>query len=374
MSGYPWGGSEELWYKIANEALKDNYSVGLLLKNWGDEMPNQVSELKSKGILINYLEIYNKTSLLNKLYNLVKYKLFKIQQVNKNIELLNKYNPDVIIVNFGGAYDISGYQWLADYLLKNVKRYFIIQQYNTEYSNLPFKHVPMVRSFFEKAHKTYFVSMRGLETTKRNLVSHLHNAKVVSNPLKIDEPKYLKYPNITKINFACVARLQCNIKCQDMLLEAFSKPEWENRSWHLNFYGKGDDLQFLKELTQFYNLNHKVTFHNHVNDIDEIWANNHIMILPSIAEGTPLSLIEAMFLGRIAIVTDVGGNTELIDDDINGYIIRGSSVSAISEAINRAWNNKGKWEDMGKQALQKAQATLNINSSTDILKDIKECM
>ena len=44
-------------------------------------------------------------------------------------------------------------------------------------------------------------------------------------------------------------------------------------------------------------------------------VRNHLLVLPSRAEGTPIALVEAMICARPAVVTDVGGNVEWLEDD-----------------------------------------------------------
>ena len=61
-----------------------------------------------------------------------------------------------------------------------------------------------------------------------------------------------------------------------------------------------------------------VHFRGHVNDIRAIWEQNHLLVLPSRYEGLPLALVEAMWCGRPAVVTDVGGNAELCVGKRNG--------------------------------------------------------
>ena len=53
-----------------------------------------------------------------------------------------------------------------------------------------------------------------------------------------------------------------------------------------------------------------------------IWAEHHALVLPSRFEGMPLVVVEAMLCGRPCIVTDVGGNAELIRDGINGFLAK----------------------------------------------------
>ncbi|WP_167332671.1 glycosyltransferase [Rhizobium freirei] len=61
------------------------------------------------------------------------------------------------------------------------------------------------------------------------------------------------------------------------------------------------------------------------------WAD--VIIMPSRFEGLPLTVIEAMMLGAVPIVTDVGALAELISDGENGYLIQGMDV--VSQMIDR---------------------------------------
>ena len=88
----------------------------------------------------------------------------------------------------------------------------------------------------------------------------------------------------------------------------------------------------------------------HVENIDQVWAAHHGLILPSRYEGLPLALVEAMLAGRVSIVTDVAGNRELVEDNITGFIAKGPTAAMLDEALERAWNNRHKWAQMGEAA------------------------
>jgi glycosyltransferase involved in cell wall biosynthesis len=70
-----------------------------------------------------------------------------------------------------------------------------------------------------------------------------------------------------------------------------------------------------------------------------------------------LALLEAMSYNRMAVVTDVGDARELIDDGINGFIADAPTVKHIDEALERAWEKRNDWEEMGKLAGQRLLAT-----------------
>jgi glycosyltransferase involved in cell wall biosynthesis len=49
----------------------------------------------------------------------------------------------------------------------------------------------------------------------------------------------------------------------------------------------------------------------------------------------------------MAIVTDVGGNTELVEDGITGFVAASPSVQAVDDALERAWEAREAWREMG---------------------------
>ncbi len=65
--------------------------------------------------------------------------------------------------------------------------------------------------------------------------------------------------------------------------------------------------------------------------------NRHtLFLLPSLHEGLPKALIEAMATGMICIASNIPGTTDLIDDGVTGYLIDGFSAKNIAAAIGRA--------------------------------------
>ena len=100
----------------------------------------------------------------------------------------------------------------------------------------------------------------------------------------------------------------------------------------------------------YYNLQNKVRFAGHVEDVREIWAKNHVLVMPSFTEGTPLALLEAMSFKRAAVVTDVGGNAEWITDGLNGFVAAAPAPGLLQAALENMWNKKGSLQEMGLKA------------------------
>lgn len=94
----------------------------------------------------------------------------------------------------------------------------------------------------------------------------------------------------------------------------------------------------------------RVRFAGHVPDVVGIWRDHHALLLLSRYEGLPLAMIEAMLCGRPCIVTNVAGNAEFITEGRTGFLAAYPSIDAVDDALNRAWQARGRWPAMGAEA------------------------
>jgi glycosyltransferase involved in cell wall biosynthesis len=94
----------------------------------------------------------------------------------------------------------------------------------------------------------------------------------------------------------------------------------------------------------------RVHFLGFTDDIVSVWANHHALALPSRSEGLPLAVVEAMLCGRMCIVTDVSGNAELIENNGTGFIAKAPTPDLLDEAMERAWQRRSEWQEMGARA------------------------
>ena len=137
-------------------------------------------------------------------------------------------------------------------------------------------------------------------------------------------------------------------------MHILARPEWRGRPIELNLFGEGPYEQSLRHLCRMLELNN-VHFRGHVNDVQAIWEQNHLLIQPSRYEGVPITVMEAMFCGRPAVVTDVGRTAELCVDNETGFIASAPTISLLADALERAWNRRGDWQRMGQAARARAE-------------------
>jgi glycosyltransferase involved in cell wall biosynthesis len=177
----------------------------------------------------------------------------------------------------------------------------------------------------------------------------------------------LPWPDEPTVQMAIVGNLT-GTKGHDTALEVLSSPQWKERNWVLNIYGEGEGKMYLEELAKFYAIYDKVIFHGHVGDILRVWKQNHLLLLPSAGEGLPISLVEAMICGRVPVATDVGGNAELIIDEYNGFLAVSPATYAFSDALERTWNVKNDWEQIGTNAFNNIKSVIDTKPQVTIYK------
>lgn len=156
---------------------------------------------------------------------------------------------------------------------------------------------------------------------------------------------------------ACVGRLDIAHKGQDMLLDVLAKPSWRSRDWRLTFYGDGSNRDILTRLIGRLDLAARVVVAGHA-PIERIWSENHILIMPSRFEGGPMTTIEAMWCGRPVVATPVGLNPDVIEDGVTGFLAENVSPEALGKALEAAWEERHRLEDMGKLAAIKIREFL----------------
>lgn len=351
MGGFAWGGSEELWYKTALYALelKHKVQVSVFTRQAGVK---QVENLKNLGAIIDKREQTVQLSIFDRVKKRLQYDPGKLKKTRNTI---SDFNPDVICFSQGGTFDLLQGPYYQ--LIKSLEsKYFIICQHNTEYGNiLDHDHREMAMEIFRGAEGVLFVSKRNLGTAQRQLANNVPNARVVSNPVNLTNREIKPFPaNSNTLLLACVARLDCAYKGQDLLLDALSRKQWRNRDFKLSLYGHGPDVEYLEELIRYFGLEGKVSLKGHQTDIETIWNDNQLLILPSLSEGTPLALVEAMLCGRCAVATDVGDNARYIVEGETGYLAKAASVDLLNDALEKAWVNKANLINMGINAYHHA--------------------
>jgi glycosyltransferase involved in cell wall biosynthesis len=126
---------------------------------------------------------------------------------------------------------------------------------------------------------------------------------------------------------------------------------------HLEFATLGAGVAAERVLSSFpAGLRSRVTPFEAKNDRDSarIMAESDVFLLPSVFEGTPLTLMEAMHSGLPVVTTNVCGMRDVVEDGRNGLLVPVRSPSAIAAAIGRLAKDEPLRERLGRTAREDA--------------------
>ena len=98
----------------------------------------------------------------------------------------------------------------------------------------------------------------------------------------------------------------------------------------------------------------------HRNDIEQVFAQSSIVVLPSYREGLPKVLIEAAACGRAVVTTDVSGCRDAVEPGVTGLLVPPRDAVALADAIQRLLLDAGLRERMGLAGRRLAEREFSI--------------
>lgn len=128
----------------------------------------------------------------------------------------------------------------------------------------------------------------------------------------------------------------------------------------LEVIGDGPCRQELERLARSLDIADYVTFLGETRNVEHRLGQASVFILPSLTEGVSLTLLEAMAVGLPAIATDVGGNVEVVADQITGIIVPSNDVGRLAEAILHLWRNPALAREMGGAGRRRASERYDV--------------
>ncbi len=153
------------------------------------------------------------------------------------------------------------------------------------------------------------------------------------------------------------------VKDQLSLVSAFCKlvnrnPEYRKKL-RLVIVGDGPSRRDIESLITDSKLEDLSWLAGDRSDISELLRAMDIFVLPSLGEGISNTILEAMATGLPIIATDVGGNSELVDPDVNGFLVRTGDSDQLADSIEVLVQNTEKRQSFGVASRQKIAEKFN---------------
>lgn len=156
-----------------------------------------------------------------------------------------------------------------------------------------------------------------------------------------------------------IARLD-PIKNHSMMLKAFKKALDTGLTCKLLLVGDGEEMPNIVKLVAALKLEKHVVLTGYEPKPQNHLALMDIYLLPSLSEGTSMTLLEAMSMGKPCIVTHAGGNPEIVLDEITGLVTPNDDENAYAAAIVRLINDVQLQHKFGKAGKERFNQEFSI--------------
>lgn len=143
-----------------------------------------------------------------------------------------------------------------------------------------------------------------------------------------------------------------DVKFVHNLINAFSTLCKSENNLKLVIAGEGYEKEKLILLAQKLNISDKIIFAGYIKDAFLYASIYDVATLVSQIEGFPNSVVEYLAVGKAVVVTNVGGNSEIIKDNFNGFLVPFNDENALVEKIKILLNDNAKKMQFEENALK----------------------
>lgn len=123
-------------------------------------------------------------------------------------------------------------------------------------------------------------------------------------------------------------------KNHEVLVKAFSTVVNRGHDISLYLYGQGELEESIKELVKNLNMDQNIFFCGLTDDVYSVMESSDIFVLPSLFEGMPMTLIEAMGTGMPILASNVGGIPDMIENEKSGLLCE-PTVEGVAAGLER---------------------------------------
>ena len=225
--------------------------------------------------------------------------------------------------------------------------------------SLAVRHADRVVVMSEAMRRAYAAS--GVDPTRLRVV---HNAALDGEPV-------IQRADAAGPALGVVARLSSE-KGVDVALRALKLIVADYPSACLHIAGDGPDRAKLVHLASELGLAHHIVWHGHVDDMQSIYQQLTLLMIPSRSEGLPNAALEAMAAGVPVVSTDVGGLSELVINGHTGLLVPSENPPALAAAVIRLLGMPDELHRFAHAALEDVRTRFSVGARVARLKTMYE--
>jgi len=149
------------------------------------------------------------------------------------------------------------------------------------------------------------------------------------------------------------------------LIDAFGLIASRHPNLHIAISGRGALADSLMARARAYELQHRVHLLGLRSDVSGVLAAADIFALPSLSEGMPLALLEAMFARCPIVASDVGDVSVALENGRDGVLVPPGDPLSLAEAIDRLLTHPAEAHALGERAARRANAEYDLSRMVD---------
>lgn len=201
-----------------------------------------------------------------------------------------------------------------------------------------------------------FTEFKGISKTRIEILYNcMPNARIEKVPLQ----QITYSSNLEEYVLGYVGRIEKS-KGIFYLLEAFTYLSLEFSNLKLVLVGSGRDLDLARKFCLDRGIENNVEFTGFFSGaIEEVLKNFDLFVFPSLWEGLPYSVLEAMACSRLVVSTNVGGIPEIIEDGVTGFLVPPSNFMEICRKIKYILQDLKNRDEIVERALKNIQSNFS---------------
>lgn len=155
------------------------------------------------------------------------------------------------------------------------------------------------------------------------------------------------------------------VKGLSYLLQSVSMLLRRRTNVRLLIVGDGVIRKDLEAQAHDLGIGENVVFLGHREDTLELMQALDIFVLPSLSEGIPMALLEAMAVSRAVVASRVGGIPEIVEDGVEGILVEPMDVNQLAESCGRLIESPATAMKMGEQARKRVIQDFSASAMAD---------
>ncbi|WP_339244671.1 glycosyltransferase family 4 protein [Paenibacillus sp. FSL R10-2796] len=304
-----------------------------------------------------------------KIDNIKAFKQLKKIIVNNDFDIIHCHTPMGGVITRLAAisvgrkntkiiYTAHGFHFFKGAPLINWLMYYPIERWLARYTDLliTINKEDYRRALSFKSKKVKYLPGVGLDTKKFAGIEIDRDKKQIELEIPFNTLKLISVGELNKN------------KNHEIIIKAIAKLGNPNISYLI--CGVGEKEEYLKKLSQSLGVSSQVKFLGYRSDINEILKIVDVFVFPSFREGLSLALMEAMGSSLPVICSDIRGNTDLIENEKGGYLVKPDDLNGFITSITKMIDNPELRESMGAYNIKYIEKFDRKNVLEEIEKDV----